>query len=394
MAAKVLMACVNYWTSPFQVGSHHLARQFLRSGYDVAFVSEPITPLHILARRGTDLSERWRLYRQNGHCSEDNRLWTYVPGALLAPQNRPGLRGNWMHENWWRLTLPSVVGTVIRHGFGTVDVLYLDSVKQAFWLGQVRAHCSVYRVADHNAGFDTFTPAMQRLEERLIRSVDIVAYSSERLGDAIRKLGPKRMVYLPNGVDFNRFQNECPAPPEYATLPRPRIIYVGAMEAWFDYRLLAYAASQLSEASFVMIGPDRNARARLAGLPNVHLLGPRPHCDIPGYLQHADVGIIPFDVAGHPELVHAVNPLKLYEYLACGLPVVATEWEALSRLRAPAHLATSPAQFVTALRQALSAGSDRAALRNFAKDRDWSRCAAPLLQLLDTGSSRARSLAS
>ncbi|HZU36179.1 MAG TPA: glycosyltransferase [Gemmataceae bacterium] len=379
--AKVLMGCVNYWTSPFQVGSHHLARQFVRAGYEVGFLSEPITPLHFLGRPGRDLARRLGLYLCPRRF-EGGKLWTGVPGALLAPHHSPGLRAAWLLDGWWKLSYPSLVRTIARRGFQEVDVLYLDSVKHHFWLDQVRAKCSIYRVADYNAGFGNFTGAMRRLEERLIRTVDIVAYSSERLGEVVRKLGPRHMVYLPNGVDFDHFQGSRALPPEYARLPGPRVVYVGALDVWFDYELLTHAAQQLPKVSFVLIGPDRTARARLKGLTNVHLIGPRPYVQLPAYLQHADAGIIPFDVGGRPDLVHAVNPLKLYECLACGLPVIATAWEALRALRSPAYLTTTPQEFVHELRRALATPHDRTSYMQYAARMDWARCASSLFHLV------------
>jgi hypothetical protein len=60
---KVLMACANYWTSPFQVGSHHLARGLARAGWTVGFVSDPISPFHWVSSPRQELSKRYDLYR-------------------------------------------------------------------------------------------------------------------------------------------------------------------------------------------------------------------------------------------------------------------------------------------------------------------------------------------
>jgi len=96
--------------------------------------------------------------------------------------------------------------------------------------------------------------------------------------------------------------------------------------------------------------------------------GARPWSAIPAYLQHATVGMIPFDVASHPELIHHVNPLKLYEYMASGLPVVSMKWEELIRLKTPALLASSKEEFIALLKKAQP--SDE--YQRFAKKYDWS----------------------
>ena len=88
---RLLMASANYWRSPFQVGSHHLARGFVRAGWEVAFVSDPISPWHLFGGQLKDLRERYELYRGNGVTDCDGHLWAYVPGALLTPHNKPCL---------------------------------------------------------------------------------------------------------------------------------------------------------------------------------------------------------------------------------------------------------------------------------------------------------------
>ena len=112
------------------------------------------------------------------------------------------------------------------------------------------------------------------------------------------------------------------------------------------------------------------------------MIGVRSFDQIPCYLHNADVGLIPFDVEGHPELVHAIHPLKLYEYLACGLPVVATRWHELEALGSPALLFDGVTDFTTRVRQALSGQPDADIGRAFARRADWSARVDTLLAAL------------
>ncbi|HEU4698106.1 MAG TPA: glycosyltransferase [Gemmatimonadales bacterium] len=372
MTRRVLMACANYWSSPFQVGSHHLARGFAALGWEVAFVSDPISPLHWLGPRSPELRERLDIYRSGGRRVLDGRVWTYVPGALATPHNKPGLRGDRLQRSWWRLSVPDARRVVRAHGFGEPDLIYLDSVAQRFWLDALPHRRSVFRLADNNTGFGKSTPAMQRLEREVAQRVDAVAYTAESLRPHVEALGARRAFHLPNGVNFAHFATPRPEPPaEYASLPGPIAIYVGALDVWFDYDLLAHAAERLPEISFVVIGPDALARTRLAPRPNLHLLGRRPYEQLPAYLQHADVGLIPFDVAGHPSLVHSINPLKLYEYLASGIPTVSVAWRELHALASPATLTETPDEFVAAIRAAVAAPPPREGLVAYAERADW-----------------------
>lgn len=380
---KILMGCVNYWTSPFQVGSHHYARQFIEAGFDVGFISEPISPLHLAKGMSHDLRERIKLYLGNGKHYYEGRLWAYVPGSLLTPGHRWPMQTRRLQRSWWKLTMPNVVQTSAQHGFEDVDLLYLDSVKHHFWRKRINARRVVYRMADYNPGFENFSPALRALERRLIRKVDVVVYSSTTLAEYVASLGPKQMVHIPNGVDYRHFQDCTPdVPREYEKIPRPIVVYVGALDAWFDYSLLTYTATRMPNASFVLIGPDELARTRMPALPNVHFLGRKPYDDVPGYLHHADAGIIPFDVAGHAQLIHSVNPLKLYEYLSCGLPVVATEWEELRLLDSPARLCRTREQFLAALTEVLRTPPPKARLREYAAGIDWANSAKALLDLI------------
>src|SRR5258708_18974051 len=98
----VLFATTNFFASPFQVGSHHLAREFANAGWRVAFVSNPVSPLHWFGRGDAQVRQRWQAYRQGGQLDPATGIWAYVPAALLPPNPRPLLRSSAIARNWWR----------------------------------------------------------------------------------------------------------------------------------------------------------------------------------------------------------------------------------------------------------------------------------------------------
>jgi glycosyltransferase involved in cell wall biosynthesis len=138
-------------------------------------------------------------------------------------------------------------------------------------------------------------------------------------------------------------------PADLAAIPAPRAVYVGALEYWFDAELLAKTARSLPDVSFVVIGPGSAEGGDLEHLPNVHLLGARPYDELPAYLQHCDIGIVPFR---RDEMVDAIHPIKVYEYLAAGLPVVSTRWPELEHMGAPITM-VEPDSFDAAVAGAL-----------------------------------------
>jgi glycosyltransferase involved in cell wall biosynthesis len=208
--------------------------------------------------------------------------------------------------------------------------------------------------------------------ESVARRVDLVVYTAEDLAADAQALRPRRALHLANGVDAGQFGAARPRPAVYATIPAPRAVYVGLMAEWFDFDLVARAARQRPDVSFVLIGPAEQARQRLPKLANLHLIGPVPWNDLPGYLQHASVGLIPFDMKNHGDLVRGVNPLKLYEYAAAGLPVVSVAWPEVRKLDAPIELVDEPEEFLSAIDRMLEAPTPADTLRAFAARHDWS----------------------
>jgi len=372
---KILMVCSNSWTSLFQVGSHHLAREFVKLGYEVGYVSDPISPLHLLGSVG--LKERYEIYKAGG--IRDNGVWTYVPGTLIPPNNKPLLRSEWVHRHWHQMTYPNVVQKVIQQGFGEVDILYFDTAIHSFWIDQIRARKTVFRVADHNAGFKKSTPALLQMEKELIQKVDLVVCTAKSLMEEVAPQTP-RVAHLPNGVRMSHFSQENSVPKEYTNIPKPIAVYVGAIEYWFNYALVKKMALELPHVSFVLIGPAKENPFK--ELKNVYLLGPRSYSEVPDYLKHADVGMIPFDVENHPDLIHNVNPLKLYEYMACGLPVVSTRWRELETIDSPALLCRSADEFKEGILAALREPQSKQFYQNYAAKQDWSTRGKQLIELL------------
>jgi glycosyltransferase involved in cell wall biosynthesis len=380
---KVIMAAANHWHSPFQVGSHHLARGFVNADWDVAFVSDPISPWHLAGGNLQQFQQRYHLYARDGVWDLDGHLWAYVPGALVTPHNKPILKSRWVCRRWARLAWPGIDRVLRDAGFGEVDLVYCDSAVPFSWLKDVPHRKAIYRVADHYAAFHKFSPALAELEKDLARWVDVVVYAAHTVEAQIKAMQPKSMAHLPNGVNFQHFSRPTDQQPsEYGAIPKPIAIYIGAMDIWFDWDLMNFSVAHLPEVSFVLVGPDDRARKALRPARNLFILGTRSYRELPAYLQHANVGLIPFDVASHGALVHSIHPLKLYEYLASGLPVVAVEWEELRYLKSPVSLTTSRNQFVSGIRDAILRPPQKNLLRDYAADKDWSRTVRRMIELV------------
>lgn len=163
-------------------------------------------------------------------------------------------------------------------------------------------------------------------------------------------------------------------------------LYVGALwGGWMDWALVDRAARALPHVSFVFVGDHRGEGAGLPG--NCAFLGLKAQGDLPAYLAHARVGILPWK---DDAVTQATSPLKVYEYVAMGLQVAAPDLEPLRGIPGVRRCADPPA-FVTAVAEAVAAGPDddtRAAMASFAAGQAWPRRVDALLALAEGARSR------
>lgn len=237
----------------------------------------------------------------------------------------------------------------------------------------------VYDRIDLHTGFPGVPPEIEEAETALLREADLVCATSSLLADLPRSLGA-RVLLLPNAVDLAAFQRPAERLPRTAV----RIGYVGALGPWFDAAAVRAAAEALPDWRFRLAGRVEDAQvASLGALPNVELPGEIPFREVPGFLAGVDAALVPFrDLP----LTRAVDPVKLYEALALGLPVVARRLPETERWREPlVYLYDSAEEFVGQVRRAVEEGSpERAAeRRRAAAGESWDRRAAELLEKLE-----------
>lgn len=219
----------------------------------------------------------------------------------------------------------------------------------------------VYDCMDDHAGFSTNHSAMTAQEDRLLRECDLALATSKVLQETAESKA-KRTLLLPNAVDFERFSvaSNGDRPDDLPVSDGPVIGYVGAISDWFDFDLLKPAVEAHPEWTFVCIGSTWGAdrHEQLERRPNVHFLGEKPYEEIPGYLGAFDCCVIPFK---DTRLTRATNPVKLYEYLAAGKPVVAKRLPELEAFGDSIYLADDDTQFLEKLELALEGESDEKA---------------------------------
>ncbi len=176
----------------------------------------------------------------------------------------------------------------------------------------------------------TTTYAIKNLRDwydEAVEGAEVVVGSARDLLHTVKQRRPDAFL-CPNGVDYRHFADytEGEPPEDIADIAggdRPIVGYYGALAEWVDYPLIRRSATELSDFEFVFIGPDYDGSIKehteVFGLPNVRWLGVKEYGELPAYLHYFDVATIPFVVN---EVTHSVSPIKLFEYMAGGRPVV------------------------------------------------------------------------
>ena len=237
----------------------------------------------------------------------------------------------------------------------------------------------VYDMIDAPFHFAPVPPRLVPQWEGLLRRADRVLATSGPLEALARKGGARAVTLVGNGVEADRFASASVAP---AMLPGdpgvPALGYVGSLHSWFDVPLVVALARAIPEAKVVLVGPAHPSTGReisraAAECRNLHWIGPRPYAEVPSLVRAFRVGLIPFR---RTPLTEAVNPVKLYEYAAAGVPCVTTRFsDEVERWSEAARVADDEARFVAEAKSALEAPPDRASLQAFAARHDWNEIA-------------------
>jgi GT2 family glycosyltransferase/glycosyltransferase involved in cell wall biosynthesis len=194
----------------------------------------------------------------------------------------------------------------------------------------------IYDCMDDHAGFSGAVASLVAEERELMASADLVVVSSAQL-ETNARAHAKNVALVRNACDYEHFAIESTA-----KNARPLIGYYGAIADWFDSELVAALAERRPDWDFVLVGSTYRANlGRLAELPNVSLPGEQPYDAIPHWLARFDVAIIPFK---RTSLTEATNPVKVYEMLAGGKPVVSVPIPEVAALAPLVRLASDAAE--------------------------------------------------
>jgi len=259
-------------------------------------------------------------------------------------------------------------------------------VQHPFWLDVASVIPNgklVYDCMDHHEGFDSDHYNLQSLETRLLQTADCVVTTSTWLDEVIKPYA-SNSVLIRNAGDYEHFSTypvSCYRDPDGKKV----IGYYGAIAEWFDIDLVETIARSYSDAALLLIGADTvNSKRRLGKLPNVTFIGEVSYSELPFYLYGFDLCLLPFKVI---PLTLATNPVKVYEYLSAGKPVVSVDLPEMQQFKGLVDIASTNDEFLFYVGQLLARQEKQEMINNrkaFASTQTWCHRAASLIDLSES----------
>ena len=332
--------------SDFRVGSHHLSRALAATGHEVAHISTPFSIVHAVLKPG---QEARRKAAFSGPVTVDG-VDDLIPTPCLPANIR-----------WSRRQTDRALRSV---GIARPDFVFID--QPLFPSRHFPSSTVIFRPTDIFP-----TKALNRAARRTAAEADGVAATSPKVLESVIAESDRPRAVLENGVEYGRFAAAAGTEKQYD------FVYVGALDFRFDFSSLASAALAFPNSVFAIFGPLPSNLPTFP--PNVEFRGAIPYASVPDAIARGRVGIMPF--VENPSNA-ARSPMKLYEYVAAGVPVVAPSSIA-DRARGVAALVPftpdDPLSFAQALGSSLTHPAPNESDKQSARDKDWSSVAAALL---------------
>ena len=364
----ILLISTADWDNPFWTNKQHVACELARRGHVVIYVES--LGLRRPSAKRRDLARLWRRLMRGLRPARhvEPRLWVCSP-LVLPLHGWPGL--DRLNRALLRLTLSAAcrradIKPKLLWSYSPLTTVLFQPAEDTF---------VVYHAVDDIAA----QPAMPKVrieaaERDLVRRADLVFATAPLLAERHGALNP-HTTYWPNVVDHDHFAVAVAPAADLAALPGPRIGFVGAVAGYkLDIRLLAAVARLRPGYSFILVGqvgegdPATDVSSLLAE-PNIHLVGPRPYTNLPACLAAFDAALLPCPITPY---TRAMFPMKLFEYLAAGLPVVSTPLPAIAAFASLLQIAEGADAFAHAIDSALAdEGATREERQAAARDHTW-----------------------
>jgi glycosyltransferase involved in cell wall biosynthesis len=321
---------------------------------------EPSKKLRQVRQRGVFSKEFLTDLRRPIVVNQQDYLYLFQSPDYLAVSGSR-LLGSITENRWLRAIRQAAASIGIVH-----PILWVSVPAMRNAVGRLGEALSIYHIVDEYSGYTMCDDSRRRQlienERNLLDSVDMSIVVSQELLSA--KAGDGRYLFLvENAVDFRAFRNavnQQEDPADLANIRHPRLGYSGLIGKRLNLELIAYLAKSHPEWSIVLVGQvdARNCESEIATLgrlENVHFMGEKRHDEVPAYIAGLDIGLLPYEV--NLETVN-ISPLKMYEYLAVGIPIVSTNIPAVDKKRELVAIASDASSFVLCCEENLNDRSE------------------------------------
>ncbi len=322
------IVCVGFadWDTELQTNQHHLMRRLAADNRVLFVESLGLRRPQLAARDVRRMARRMRAGLRGPRRADGLQVLSPLVLPLHANRLARALNARLLPLLVRRATRKLDFRRPILWSYVPQAEVLLDALDPSL----VVYHCVDDISAHPSIDADSFLAAERRFAAR----ADLVLASAPTLERRMKELA-SNVLYAPNVADTELFAgalSDGPVDPSIAALPHPLIVFCGAIVSTkLDFELIASLAGARRDWSFALVGPvgpgdPRVDPSMLSAERNVHLLGMRSYEQLPEVLRGADAGLIPYAIN---ELTSSVFPMKVYEYLAAGLPVVSTPLPAL-----------------------------------------------------------------
>jgi glycosyltransferase involved in cell wall biosynthesis len=347
---------------------HRFMRWFAEGGNRVLYVEQQMHWAGWLIDIRRQFRRAWR-WLQGPHEVAPN-LWVFTLPIVLPFFQMSGLINRINNI----FLLPILRAQIHRLGFQSL-ILWTYTPHSGDFIGRLGEKAAIYECVDDFTASKGLVngEVVRRLERRLIAGVDLLIVTAQALAD-IKQEGARRVAVAPNGAEVEHFARAAdPALPiarSLTHLKRPIIGFLGSLNYWIDTHLLARIAQAHPEWTLVLVGPHDllGNPAPLEGLPNVTMTGRVPYEDVPDYVRAFDVCLNPYIL---DDVAEGCSPIKLYEYLATGKPIISVDMPEARRFEGLIRIARDPDDFVAQV-EAATAADDGLAEARMAESRNHS----------------------
>jgi glycosyltransferase involved in cell wall biosynthesis len=271
-------------------------------------------------------------------------------------------------------------------------ILWVSLPDHVHVVGEFDEALSIYHIVDEYAGYTgadaQWTRRLRLAEELLLDAVDFSIVVSPELLQS--KRNDKRDIHvIENAVDaaaYERAVGRQEVPADLSAIAAPRLGYSGLIGKRLDLDLLANIASARPDWSLVLVGrvDRRDCQEEIESLEqldNVHFLGEKDPHDVPAYVCGFQLGLLPYAINLE---TRNISPLKLYEYLAAGIPVVSTGIPSALRMKDYVEIADEATEFERAVAVCLESdkASDVSSRREEASRNTWDQRVAAIAGII------------